>query len=220
MKLVLICGPWGSGTTAVAGMIEKLGAHGFGPYYHTGDPRTPNSFELIAFKESVRRLASDRIVGPIPGAAKTALMELRRLHSRIELQEFGPHDPNGSVPIFFKDPISAFLLPQICNVFDTRFVYVVRSLEDIERTRARRGWPTRFGRVGAEIIYRVLKDFEKTCPNPILTLQYADLLSSPAKYARVLASFSGLEPNSAQLIDAANFVSPEVKSESISIVNE
>ena len=206
MKLVLICGPWGSGTTAVAGMIEKLGARGFGPYYHTGDAQTPNSFELIAFKETISRLASDRTVSLIPATQKTQMTELRRLHRRIERQELRPNDPQGSSPIFLKDPISALLIPQICDVFDTKLIYVVRPLEDIERTRIRRGWPARFGGEGAKIIYRAMNDFERTASRPIHTLQYAGLLSDPAKYAQELANFSGLEPTPAQFKLAIDFV--------------
>jgi hypothetical protein len=214
MKLVLICGPWGSGTTAVAGMMAKLGARGFGPYVYPGDPQTPNSFEFVAFRESILRLASEDSVGLIPGALKTARTELRRLHRRIEDQKFGSHDPNGSIPIFFKYPLSALLIPKICNVFDTRLIYVIRSLEDIERTRVRRKWSPHFGSDGAKIIYRAMNDFEQMHSHPIFTLRYVDLISEPARYALELARFSGLEPNPAQFRRAVGFVRLQKKSES------
>jgi hypothetical protein len=43
MKLLLVCGPFGSGTTAVAGLLARLGAIGFGPYYQPADERTPTA---------------------------------------------------------------------------------------------------------------------------------------------------------------------------------
>ena len=59
MKVLLICGPYGSGTSAVAGMLANLGAMGLGPYWQTNDPRTPDSYELLAFKEMLLELISE-----------------------------------------------------------------------------------------------------------------------------------------------------------------
>ena len=60
MRAVLVCGPWGSGTTAVAGLLERLGAVGFGPYFHTNDPRTPNAYEFLPFRALITRFASEK----------------------------------------------------------------------------------------------------------------------------------------------------------------
>ena len=46
IKLVPICGPWSSGTSAVAGILERIGCFGVGPYFETADPKTPNSYEF------------------------------------------------------------------------------------------------------------------------------------------------------------------------------
>jgi len=53
MRLILVCGPWSSGTTAVGAMLEQLGAHGLPPYFRTNDPRTANSFESEAFRQLI-----------------------------------------------------------------------------------------------------------------------------------------------------------------------
>jgi hypothetical protein len=100
IKLLLICGPWGSGTTAVAGMVARLGAQGFGPYLRTPDERTPVSYEFIHFRATILRYASEDTLAARPGAAEAALDGMRDLHRRIELQEFGPYDPRGPAPIF------------------------------------------------------------------------------------------------------------------------
>lgn len=42
MKLLLVCGPYDSGTSAAAGLLANLGAVGLGPYHRTNDPRTLN----------------------------------------------------------------------------------------------------------------------------------------------------------------------------------
>jgi hypothetical protein len=45
MKLILVTGPWSSGTTAVAGMLHEMGLNGIAPFFQTNDERTKNSFE-------------------------------------------------------------------------------------------------------------------------------------------------------------------------------
>ena len=151
MKLLLICGPWGSGTSVVAGLLERLGAIGFGPYAITIDERTANSYELNAFRDSVQAFASEQTLSLKPGIDVTA--ELRKFHDRIVNQELGPYDDKSGRPIFLKYPLSALVIPQICQVFETRLIYVLRPPRDIEATRMRRMWSQQFGAKGSEVIY-------------------------------------------------------------------
>ncbi|MEO8300172.1 MAG: hypothetical protein ABI608_00185 [Rhizomicrobium sp.] len=206
IKLVLVCGAWGGGTSAVAGVVAKLGAQGFGPYHHTNESRTPVSFEFLVFRDIVLRFVSEKTLELKPGAAEGAPAVLRRFHREIGRQKYGFYDRDGTIPVLFKYPLSALLIPQICEVFDTRLVYVMRSLEDIERTRLRRNWPDQYGRHGAEVIYRALHDFERLSSHPIHILRYADFLTAPAAHARDLARFAGLEPTPALLAFAADSV--------------
>jgi hypothetical protein len=174
MKLVLVCGAWGGGTSAVAGLMANLGAQGFGPYHRTNEPRTPVSFEFIPFRNTILQVASEETLALKPDAAMTARIGLNRLHRNIVQQKYGTHDPDGPIPILFKYPLSALLMPEICEVFDTRLIYVRRPLEDIERSRARRQWPVEYGREGAKVIYRAMDDFEQLQSHPIFTVHYAD----------------------------------------------
>jgi len=215
IKLILVCGPWGSGTSAVAGMLEALGARGVGRYLRTGDERTPVTFESIAFRTTVQRYVSEDELARRAGSGTAALNGLRRLRRDIELQKHGSYNPFASGPIFFKYPLSALLLPEICEVFDTRLVYVVRSLDEIERTRARRLWRANLGRAGAEVIYAAMDRFAKTQARPILRITYANLRSATAQCARELADFAGLEPDPSSLERAIEFVRPERRGETV-----
>jgi len=209
IKLLLICGPWGSGTTAVAGMVARLGAQGFGPYLRTPDERTPVSYEFIHFRATILRYASEDTLTARPGGPEAALDGMRDFHRRIELQEFGPYDPRGPAPIFFKYPLSALLLSQICAVFDTLLIYVMRPLEDIERTRLRRKWRASEGRAGAEIIYQAMDDFKLLQSHSILTVNYADLLAVPADCATEISRFAALVPDPVSFKEAIAFVQPQ-----------
>ena len=115
MKLILVCGPFGSGTTAVAGLLARLGATGFGPYFQPPDPLTANSHELVAFRDLLRSVTSERTLTlTAAGEVTTALEHFR---NRIIRQEFGAYDEKSATPIFLKHPLAALIIPQICAAF-------------------------------------------------------------------------------------------------------
>jgi tetratricopeptide (TPR) repeat protein len=135
LNVILICGPWGSGTSVVAGLLDRLGAFGLAPYFETKDLKTANSYESMPFREIILRYASQPSLSLIPCAPGALQSDLQSLQTRIEEQEFGPYDLHSPKPIFLKYPLSALLIPQICEVFDTKLIYVIRPLEDIARTQ-------------------------------------------------------------------------------------
>lgn len=210
MKVLLICGPWGSGTTAAAGLAARLGALGFDPYFHfmTNDPHTLNSYEFIPFMDIVLQYADQPDISLKPFAPGAVQSSLRGLQQRIERQEFGPYDIRRPRRILLKYPLAALLIPQICEVFETKLVYVVRPLDQIEQTRLRRRWPSYFGAAGAAVIYQHMANIQKIEAYPTMTLTYAELLASPMDHARRLARFVGLKPTLAQMKEAASFITP------------
>src|SRR6185503_21068114 len=129
MNLILVCGPWSSGTSVVGGMLEQLGARGLPPYFLTDDPRTPNSFESEAFRQAVGELVDESTLRPRVDWS-IAQARLGDFRARLETQLGG-----SGAPLFLKYPLSAMLLPEICQVFSTRLVYVLRPLAEIEATR-------------------------------------------------------------------------------------
>ena len=209
VKVILICGPWGSGTSVVAGLLERMGAFGLGPYFETDDPKTANSYESIPFREIIRNgLGYPSQPGlsftpPVPGAVQSGL---RSLQSRIKQQEFGPYDLLSSKPIFLKYPLSAFVISQICEVFDTKLIYVMRPLEDIEQTRLRRNWEPYYGAEGAALIYEEMSAAMKHHSYPTMKIDYKDLLASPMVHASDIAQFVGLDLSPAELRHAVDFV--------------
>jgi hypothetical protein len=207
---VLTCGPWGSGTSAVAGLLARLGAVDFDRSLHflTSDPFTRDSHEFLPFRETVLRHVDERRVSLRRSPAQALQRELRALAERIERQEFGRYDPDRSAPISLKCPPSALLIPAVCEVFDTRLIYVMRPIEEIERSRLRRQWSPCFGSSGAETIYEAMREGAALVAVPILELRYADLISAPIEAAYLLARFIGLEPTQEVLAGAAAFVSP------------
>jgi hypothetical protein len=190
MKLLLVCGPWSSGTSVVAGLLAKLGAMGFGPYFITYDQRTGNSYELIAFRKLVQDFASEQTLALKPGVDVKA--QLRKFRDCIANQELGYYDVKSDTPIFLKYPLSALVIPQICEVFETRLIYVLRPLRDIEATRKRRGWPEHFGAKGAELIYSRMFTALVNHSFPTIILRYPELVASPIEQIYKLVGFADL----------------------------
>jgi hypothetical protein len=201
MELILVSGPWSSGTTAISGMLLALGLDGFGPYYKTVDPRTPNSFESEAFRRAVKSFASER-----PLARTKEPMEiLERL--RVFKGELEAHRAENAIPVdmpmFLKYPLSALVLPEMAKVFDTRLIYVMRPVRDIEATRARRRWHENLGAKGASVIYGSMFNHLVNHSTPTMVVRYPEVLQDPHEHARRFAEFAGLKDVSKTQIDTS-----------------
>ena len=197
MNLILVCGPWSSGTSVVSGMLEQLGARGLPPYFLTDDPRTPNSFESEAFRQLIGELVDESTLRMRVDWA-TAQARLGDFRARLETELAG-----SAAPLFLKYPLSAMLLHEICQVFSTRLVYVLRPLAEIEATRQRRDWPMQCGAAGARAIYPSMFEMLIDQQLPTLIVRYFELLAEPARHAARLAEFCGLPADNARLAAAA-----------------
>jgi hypothetical protein len=204
MKLILVCGPFGSGTSAVAGMLARLGAVGFGPYYQPADPLTTDSHELAAFRELLLSVISEQTLTLT--AAGDVAAALDNFRGRILRQELGAYDEKSATPIFLKHPLAALIIPQICAAFETRLVYLIRPVRDIEASRQRRQWGAQYGAKGAGIIYSHMFNALINHAFPTTLIRYAELIERPLDRAKRLAGFAGLDSNADAVREAAAFV--------------
>lgn len=206
MKLVIVSGPWGSGTTAVAGVLAHLGYTGFGPYLPIIDQRFGNSYEFMPFRELVLRLASEEALRLKVTTVEPIHAELERFKQDVLAQRFGDYDPDTSPPLFLKYPLAAFIMPWLAEHFELKQVLVGRPLAHIEATRVRRNWAAQFGARGAQEIYPLLLTamFDKAIPT--LVVHHHELLSQPAPTISEIARFGGHEGSAAQRQQALQFI--------------
>ena len=204
-ELVLVCGPWSSGTSAVAGLLANLGLDGLQPYFRTSDEKTRNSYESIPFRELIASLASEESAA-LTAAPVTVAARLRDFRSAIAAGEFGPRVLGAGKPIFLKYPLSAALIPPICATFNTRLVYVLRPMKEIEATRVRRGWPAHQGAAGAQRIYSHMFGALVEQRVPTMIVRYPELVERPAEIARDLLRFAGLDAVPEVIEKAAAFI--------------
>ena len=200
MKLILVCGPWSSGTTVVSAMLDRLGARGLPPYFRTNDPRTPNSFESQAFRDVIAELVEEHTLR-VRVERPAAQARLTEFAARLESEAGG-----AAAPLFLKYPPSALLIPEICAAFSTRLVYVLRPTAAIEATRTRRGWAPYLGAAGARVLYPWMFETLVEGAFPTLLVRYDELLADPPAHAAQMAQFCGLAVDAAQMAAAAAFV--------------
>lgn len=200
MQLILVCGPWSSGTTIVASMLEQLGLRGLPPYFITRDPRTPNSFESMDFRRLIGELVDENTLRMRVDWSRA---QQRLLEFRNSLEQ---RSDDAVPPLFLKYPPSALLIPEICQAFATRLVYVLRPMRAIEATRERRNWDIQFGAAGAQVLYpqmfQALVDHEF----PTHLVRYTELLRDPLAHAGQLARFCGLPADAGVIARAAALV--------------
>lgn len=200
MRLILVCGPWSSGTTVVSAMLERLGARGLPPYFRTNDPRTENSFESLAFRAVVGELIDEdamRMRVDWPAAQARIIAFREQLEATIG---------DAGAPLFLKYPLSAVLIPEICQAFATRLVCVLRPLAAIEATRERRGWPVQHGAAGARALYPRMFEALVETRTPVLMLRYDEILDAPRPQAEQLARFCELPADEEHIARAAALV--------------
>jgi hypothetical protein len=178
-------------------MLAALGVPGLGPYWQTNDPHTPNSYELLSFKDMLLSLISEETGLLKPDApVDRALAEFRT--------RLSAHVPTGQ-PMFLKHPAAALILPQFCRVFDTQLIYVLRSMHDIEATRKRRNW--RVGDAGtAQIVYSRMFEHLVNGSTPTMILRYRNLIDQPLDHAKSLATYAKLTADERALQQVASIV--------------
>lgn len=170
-QVAVVLGPWSSGTSAVAGVVTALGAHAHPPHAQLTDPRTPRSFESLA----LRRILVD--------CFDHDRLERTGAPSVARLREWA--GPGLSVA---KMPMLTFFLPEVLEAWEARFLIVRRSLEAIEATRLRRGWPVVYGRAGA---VRIEAEINRGLPERALRLEveYDGLCLAPEAAGARIAAF-------------------------------
>ena len=195
MRLTLISGPWGSGTSALAGAIAHLGIMAPEPYFVIrDDPRTPITYENSLFRETILGVTEEHnlIRTRSSAAIKEALQVFKKnLQGKCNLSE--------NNQILLKLPLSAIVLDEISQVFQTKLVICLRPIADIEKSRQRRKWPAHFGAQGGRIIYAQLMEHianNQDCKT--LMIRYKDLLASPQLELRKASDFLELNPSEAE----------------------
>lgn len=159
MKVIFIAGSWSSGTSMVIGALDRLGVPTFGPHFQSNDPRTPNTFELVPFRQLIMDHVDEAAMMPNSRFSSEAefsrqlTVALHQFGQQLERGDFGPWPQDMPKIVALKMPLASMCLPEITQAFDTDIILVHRPLNEIEASRVRRKWPEQFGAAGANKVY-------------------------------------------------------------------
>jgi hypothetical protein len=194
-QIALVCGPWGSGTSALCALVNALGVHAQGPFFQTNDPRTPACFEMLAFNRLVNQLVDETSL-----ERKETPQVIEERLTMFRNQHFSREESSDNKLELLKTPASSALLPELQKVFSLRLLICLRELKAIEQSRQRRGWPPHLGKAGAERIYSQLIDFTASSDCPFLFVRQRDIIETKRcrRLFNRLTNFLQLQPSEEQ----------------------
>ncbi|MBI5040844.1 MAG: hypothetical protein HZB57_06510 [Gammaproteobacteria bacterium] len=186
-RFIIVLGPWGSGSTAVTGILDHLGAFTCPPHFKTNDPRTPSAYESEMLRNILLRHIDEQAL-MVSENRLQLVSEIQQWLGGI-LQKAGGDDR----VVVLKHALLSLIMPELVSLLHPKFIIVRRSYTDIERTRVRRQWPPIYGYLGARIIYdRIYSELVANSNLEFLDVYMPDILSHPDQEISRIADFSGL----------------------------
>lgn len=200
LPVLCVLGNWSSGTTAVTGYIERLGAFTCPPHVRTNDPRTPDSYESLEFRNQCANTVDEGTFSDLGDrkAFKTWLQGwIRKKSAEAAL--------SGCSHIAIKHPLSAFLVSEIHEACNPKWIVVTRPFDKIEGTRLRRKWHPYYGAQGANKVYSSIFSSLIKIEASYLTISFTDFLSGSIVRQQLIA-YSGINPNKEKKAHAEGWV--------------
>jgi hypothetical protein len=198
MKVIFVAGTFGSGTSAVAGALDRLGVDSMPPHFITNDLRTPNSYESMAFRELVNEFTDEPTLSLHESGADKFVQGLRDLLSQAN---------GGSAnAVVLKMPLASICVPQIIKAVDPYIIWVHRPLSEVEASRLRRKWPPLYGAAGAGVICSKLITDLIEHKKSYLAVSYLDLQKHTRREITNIMNFCGLQELGSRIDAAVEFV--------------
>jgi len=208
MKTVLIVGAFGSGTSAVAGALHHMGISTAPPHFHTNDPRVPNAYESVAFRDIVLSLADEETLSVDAAKTDRFVWDMQEFLAGIEADL--RHGTNAAQPncVALKHPLASVCLKEIFLAADPSIILLQRPLKDIEATRVRRRWAAQYGAAGAEVIYSKARSDLANLDREFLDVSFDHFLEEPEQELLRILNFCQIDDRTvtSRIGDALTFV--------------
>ena len=199
MKRIAVLGLYNSGSTAIAGVLHRLGVNMGPPFWRSSDDNDPNNFyESVDLSWHLRRWWNE----PELIEKTTAADRIRFLKLWIELQECAHPGPSGA-----KHPLLSLCGDDLITAWgrDTQFIWCWRPLDQSIAGLQRRGWFPGSEESLQQRLWDALNDFDSR-HGGVARLDWAQVQSDPVEATRQLARLAGLERSDDQLLTAARFI--------------
>jgi len=199
VKRIAVVGLYNSGSTAIAGVLHRLGVNMGPPFWRSSDDNDPSNFyEPVDLSWHLRRWWNEPEI-----IEKTAAADrIRLLKHWIELQECAHPAPSGA-----KHPLLSLCGDDLIAAWgaETQFVWTWRPLEQSIAGLQRRLWFPGVEESLQKRLWKALNDFASR-HGDVVRLDWAQVQSDPVKATRQLAALAGLERSDDQLLTAARFI--------------
>lgn len=182
MQTILVLGSWSSGTTAVAGYVQKLGAYSCPPHWMTNDPRTRDSYESLELRYILTKCIDEVSFNPTTPDYAEVFKDFMRGWFPAKQAEA---KASGARALVLKHPLTAFFLNEIDEICNPKYLLVTRGFQDIETTRMRRGWHPTLGQQGAKVIYNVICGTLMQSEKSFYAISFRDFLHSEDERKRM-----------------------------------
>jgi len=190
---------YNSGSTAVAGLLHRLGVNMGPPFWATSDDAAESNFyEPYDMSWHLRRWWDEpRAIELAPAADR-----IRFLRCWVTLQESAQPGPVGA-----KHPLLSLCGDDLVAAWgsETRFVWSWRPLDQSISGLQRRGWFQGHAASLQQRLWDALNGFEAR-RGDVVRIDWARVQSNPIWATRELSSLVGVMPSDAQLQAAAGFI--------------
>ncbi len=200
MKIVLILSSWSTGSSAVAGFLDKCGGYTCPPHHRIADERTPNTYEPREYRAALLKCVDEKTL-----AQKGSTEDFKDFFERWLPKQIKKAKENQCDTIVLKHALQSFLLPVIQSVCDPTCILVTRPFDKIERTRIRRNWGGPHGESGARMIYSATYSFLHDQSKPCLIVPYEGFRIDENIHCHLL-QYVGISPEKDQLEAARNWL--------------
>lgn len=193
-----VLGLYNSGSSALAGMLHRLGANLGPPFWGDDPPGTGTLHEADDLARELRRWWAE----PLLEARVTPAERIAYLEAWM-----ARHEAAGAAPCGAKHPLLSLCGPDLLAAWgaDTRFIWSWRPLDESIAGLTRRGWfPGREIAVQQQL-WRTIEAFAASGV-PVEPVEWHAVRRDPAGAARRLAGLLGLTPSAARLAAAAAWV--------------
>ena len=197
---VAVVGLYNSGSSAVAGMLHRLGVSMGPPFWNNSRELDPdNHYESYDLAWHLRQWWDEpRLIESAPAAQRRTY-----LRKWVELQETRTEGAVGA-----KHPLLAMCLDDLSEAWgeSLHLIRIWRPLPDSIAGLERRRWFPGFEQALQKQIHSRMEAQLEKSPARLLTLNWDELHAEPVRHAALLCGFLGIDRSREQLEFAARIV--------------
>lgn len=193
ISVIVLLSAWSTGSTSVAGFLDRCGVYTCPPHQRTNDSCTPVAYEPLVYRDALAEYIDE-------------LSFTRKNDAKIFVDFFvnwiAEQKQNAlencCKHIALKHPLQTFMLPVIDRLVSPEYVMITRPYSDIEKTRQRRKWYPIYGKAGAKVIYDTANLYLQDNSKEYFSLPYAKFRTD-RRLQRKLLRYLEISPGKEQL---------------------